>query len=49
MTEIWMGCTSLACERADERRQLAGDRQFGDTLPIWLGSSRFANMDKRVA
>jgi hypothetical protein len=28
---------------------LSGDRQLEATLQIWLGSSRFAQMEKRVA
>jgi DNA-binding HxlR family transcriptional regulator len=49
MTEVWMGYTTIARARADDRLMLAGDRQLEDTLQIWLGSSRFAKMDKCVA
>jgi hypothetical protein len=49
MTEVWMGYTTVAHAKADERLILAGDRQLEDTLQIWLGSSRFAKMEKCVA
>jgi DNA-binding HxlR family transcriptional regulator len=49
MTEVWMGYTTVARAKADERLVLAGDRQLEDTLQIWLGSSRFAKMEKCVA
>jgi DNA-binding HxlR family transcriptional regulator len=49
MTEVWMGYTTVARAKADERLIMSGDRQLEDTLQIWLGSSRFAKMDKCVA
>ena len=49
MTEVWMGYTTVARARADERFVLAGDRQLQSTLQTWLGSSRFATMEKCVA
>jgi len=49
MTEVWMGYTAIARAKADKRLVLAGDRQLEATLQIWLGSSRFANMEKCVA
>lgn len=49
MTEVWMGYGSIARAKAEERLVLVGDRQLESTLEIWLGSSRFAKMEKCVA
>lgn len=49
LTEVWMGYSSVACARADDRLIFVGDRLLEDTFPIWLGSSRFATMEKMVA
>jgi hypothetical protein len=49
MTEVWMGYTTVARATSEERLMLAGDRQLEATLPVWLGASRFAKMEKYVA
>jgi DNA-binding HxlR family transcriptional regulator len=49
MTEVWMGYTTITRARADDRLSLAGDRQLQASFAAWLGSSRFARMDKCVA
>ena len=49
MTEVWMGYSSIACAKADERLMVVGDRELENTVDVWLGSSRFAKMEKRVA
>lgn len=49
MTEIWMGYATIARAKTEKRLVLSGDRQLEATLQIWLGSSRFAQMEKRVA
>ena len=49
MTEVWMGYMIAARVIADGRLVLSGDRQLERTFPIWIGSSRFAKMEKCVA
>ena len=49
MTEIWMGYATVARAKADDRLKLTGDRQLEATFQTWLGSSRFAKMEKYVA
>jgi hypothetical protein len=49
LTEVWMGYTTVARARAEQRLILEGDRQLETTFPMWLGASRFAKMEKCVA
>jgi DNA-binding HxlR family transcriptional regulator len=49
MTEIWMGYTSVASARKDDRLIVTGDRNLAKSLQTWLGASRFAKMEKCVA
>lgn len=49
MTEVWMGYAPLAQAINEDRLMLVGDRALERTFQTWLGASRFANMEKRVA
>ena len=49
MTEIWMGYGTIACAKADDRLGFVGSRALEDNFGRWLGSSRFAAMEKKVA
>jgi DNA-binding HxlR family transcriptional regulator len=49
MTEVWMGYKTVARAITEDRLMLEGDRQLKATLPMWLGASRFAKMEKCVA
>jgi len=49
MTEVWMGYAPISRARSEGRLTLAGDRQLQANFPAWLGSSRFAKMEKCVA
>src|SRR5262249_37478792 len=49
MTEVWMGFTTMASARKDGRLQVTGDRQLATNLKDWLGSSKYAKIEKCVA
>jgi DNA-binding HxlR family transcriptional regulator len=49
MTEIWMGYTTIARAKADERLVVTGSRELEGGLETWLGLSSFAKVEKRVA
>jgi len=49
MTELWMGYTSTARAKKEDRLILTGNRQLQASFQGWLGSSRFAKMEKCVA
>ena len=49
MTEVWMGYTTLARAREEERLTIAGNRQLETNLSSWLRLSSFAKIDKLVA
>jgi DNA-binding HxlR family transcriptional regulator len=49
MTEIWMGYSSAAAALDDGRLILIGDRALEATFQTWLGSSRYARLEKCVA
>jgi DNA-binding HxlR family transcriptional regulator len=49
MTEVWMGYTSVSRAKNEDRLVVTGNRQLEASLHTWLGSSRFAKMDKCVA
>lgn len=49
MTEIWMGYATIRCAKADNRLTFVGNRALESTFEFWIGSSRFARMEKRVA
>ncbi len=49
MTEIWLGGTTVAAARRDGRLNLTGPRALEDAMQAWLGLSRFAGVEKRVA
>jgi DNA-binding HxlR family transcriptional regulator len=49
MTEIWMGYSTVARVKTDERLIVTGDRQLEKSLHEWIGSSRFATMEKCVS
>ena len=49
MTEIWMGFTSLARAKADDKLLVTGSRDLEAGLENWLGLSSFAKLEKRVA
>jgi len=49
MTELWIGYTSTARAKKEDRLVLTGNRQLQASFQAWLGSSRFAKMEKCVA
>jgi DNA-binding HxlR family transcriptional regulator len=49
MTEVWMGYTTIARAKRDDQLVVSGNRKLADGLQTWLGSSRFAKMEKCVA
>ena len=49
MTEIWMGLTKVGEARKQDRLSLVGDRAIEEALPLWLGLSPFAQVERRVA
>jgi DNA-binding HxlR family transcriptional regulator len=49
MTEVWMGYTTLARAREEERLTITGNRQLETNLSSWLRLSSFAKIDKLVA
>lgn len=49
MTEIWMGYTTLARAKQDEKLVITGDHQLARTVASWLTLSPFAKVEKLVA
>jgi hypothetical protein len=49
MTEIWMGYTTVARTRDENRLVVTGSRQLESALQSWLGLSPFAKLEKFVA
>jgi DNA-binding HxlR family transcriptional regulator len=49
MTEIWMGYTTIARAKEQERLIITGNRQLEVDLGSWLGLSTFAKVKKLVA
>jgi DNA-binding HxlR family transcriptional regulator len=49
MTEIWMGYTTVARAKTDEKLVVTGSRELEASLESWLGLSSFAKLEKRVA
>lgn len=49
MTAIWMGLTTVAAARADDRLTLVGDDNLSKNMQTWLGLSPFAVEKKLVA
>jgi DNA-binding HxlR family transcriptional regulator len=49
MTEVWMGYSTVASAKENERLIVTGDRKLEANLQTWLGQSRFAKMEKFVA
>jgi DNA-binding HxlR family transcriptional regulator len=49
MTEVWMGYTTITRAQHNDQLIVTGDPKLSRSLQLWLGSSRFARMDKRVA
>src|SRR5690349_2112838 len=49
MTEVWMGFTTLAHVKKEGRFIVTGDRQLSDSLKDWIGSSKYASVEKCVA
>ncbi len=49
MTEIWMGYTTIARAKEQERLIVTGNRQLEVDLGSWLGLSTFAKVKKLVA
>ncbi len=49
MTEIWMGYTTVARTRDENRLVVTGSRQLESALQSWLGLSPFAKLDKFVS
>jgi DNA-binding HxlR family transcriptional regulator len=49
MTEIWMGYTTIARAKTDDKLVVTGSRELEAGLEDWLGLSSFAKVEKRVA
>jgi len=49
MTEIWMGYTSIAKAKANEKLVITGSRQLEANLQSWFSLSPFAKFEKLVA
>jgi DNA-binding HxlR family transcriptional regulator len=49
MTELWMGFATFSRARRDGRLLVTGDRQLAANLQDWIGSSKFAKIEKCVA
>jgi DNA-binding HxlR family transcriptional regulator len=49
MTEIWMGYTSIAQAKSDDKLVITGNRQLEASLQAWFRLSPFAKIEKRVA
>ncbi len=49
MTEIWMGYTTIARAKANDKLVITGNRQLEADLHSWLGLSPFAKVEKLVA
>lgn len=49
MTEIWMGYTTVARAKADDKLVVTGDAQLAANLQAWLGLSPFAKGERQVA
>src|SRR5262249_22541221 len=49
MTEIWMGYTTVARAKKQEKLTVTGDRALESDLASWLGLSKFAKCEKKVA
>ena len=49
MTEIWMGYTTLARAQEKDKLLITGNRALAESLNAWLGLSRFAKIERRVA
>jgi hypothetical protein len=49
MTEIWMGYTTIARAKKDDKLVVTGSRELETGLDDWLGLSSFAKIEKRVA
>ena len=49
MTEIWMGYTTIARAKKTKDLVITGSRELEADLQNWLGFSRFAKDEKRVA
>jgi hypothetical protein len=48
MTAIWMGLTTVAAARDDDRLTLVGDNQLAQSMQEWLGLSPFA-VERKLA
>ena len=48
MTEVWMGYAPAAGAIADGRLVLVGNRKLEANFQAWLGSSRYARIDKCI-
>lgn len=49
MTEVWMGYSTIQAAMEDGRLVVVGNRELANTFQAWLGSSRFAHLEKCVA
>jgi hypothetical protein len=49
MTEIWMGYTTIARAKTDDKLVVTGSLELESGLEDWLGLSSFAKVEKRVA
>jgi hypothetical protein len=49
MTEIWMGYTTIARAKKDDKLTVTGNAQLGGSLQTWLGLSPFAKVERLVA
>ncbi len=49
MTAVWMGIEDMSVARDDGRIMLTGDERLSNSIEQWLGSSIFADVDRKVA
>ena len=49
LTELWMGYAAMADIRKSGGISFSGDRHLQNSFQTWLGTSRFAGMEKCVA
>lgn len=49
LTEVWMGYAPIGAAMDDGRLVVVGNRELESSFQTWLGSSRFASLQKCVA
>ena len=49
MAAVWMRIEDMSVAREDRRIMLTGDEGLSNSIEQWLGSSIFADVDRKVA